>query len=154
MLALSYDDLYSRMLNEVPHIAKVSATPSEQLKLILVDENRPEIDLSPKYFKSQMMRLLNKGVKTITIHVVASESPLFASKFVTSKFEIESNIRSKRRLDLSQSNSSGSGNFQVLLNYNSKTIINPKNDSVSSCTGANNLMLPLERHVRKHEENI
>ena len=22
------------------------------------------------------------------------------------------------------------------------------------CTGANNLMLPLERHVRKHEENI
>ena len=25
---------------------------------------------------------------------------------------------------------------------------------MSSCTGANNLMLPLERHVRKHEENI
>ena len=83
---------------------------------MLVEENRPDIDLSPEYFKSQMMRLLNKGVKTITIRVVASESPLFASKFVTSKepaskFEIESNIRSKRRLDLNQNNRNGSGNF-------------------------------------------
>ena len=103
LLALSYD-FYSRMLSEVPHIAKVSAMPSEQLRLILVEESRPEIDLSPKYFKLQMM---NKGVKTITIRVVASESPLFASKFVTSKepaskFEIESNIRSKRRLVVEQ----------------------------------------------------
>ena len=97
MLALLYDDFYSRMLSEVPHIARVSATPSEQLRLILVEESWAEIDLSPKYFKSQMMRLLNKGVKTITIRVVASESPFVANKFVTSKepaskFEIESNI--------------------------------------------------------------
>ena len=90
-----------------------------------------------------MVRLLNKGVKTITIHVVASKSPLVASKFVTSKvsaskFEIESNIRSKRRLDLNQNNSSGSGNFQVLLNDFCKIIVN---HSVSSCTCANNNLM-------------
>ena len=81
------------------------------------------------------MRLLSKGVKTIIIRVVASDRRLPASKFVTSKepaskFEIELNIRSKRRLDLNQNNSNRSGNFQVLQDDNSKTIINPKNDCV------------------------
>ena len=71
------------------------------------------------------MRLLNKGVKTFIIRVVASDRRLPASKF-----EIELNIRSKRRLDLNQNNSNRSGNFQVLQDDNSKTIINPKNDCV------------------------
>ena len=163
LLALSYDGFYSRMLSEVPHIAKVAATPSDQLRLILVEENRPEIDLSPKYFKSQMMRLLNKGLKTITIRVVASESPLVlkgnpATSKEPAKIEVsnKANVRSKRRLDLNQNSnaSNGYGNVQVLLNDNSKTIINSKNDAVPSCIDANNVMLPLERHAKKHEENI
>lgn len=50
LLALSYDGFYSRMLSEVPHIAKVAPMPSDSFWLILIEENRPEIDLSPKYF--------------------------------------------------------------------------------------------------------
>jgi hypothetical protein len=100
LLALSYDGFYSRMLSKVPHIAKVAPTPSDSLQLILVEENRSEIDLSPKYFKSQMMRLLNKGLKTIVICVVANESPLVYLGTQPAKVTISDNPRSKRRLEL------------------------------------------------------
>ncbi len=151
LLGLSYDGFYSRMLSEVPHIAKLAATPSETLRLILVEGNRSEIDLSPKYFKSQMTRQLNKGLKTIVIRVVTSESPLVAQP-TTSKVAISDHPRSKRRLDLVQNN--GQGNLQVQLNDNSKTVINPNTVSVPAYGGAADVILPLERHARKHEETM
>ena len=64
LLSLTYDEFYSRMLQEVPHIAKM-VLPAESLRMILTEENRPEIDLSQKYFKSQITRLLNKGLRTV-----------------------------------------------------------------------------------------
>ena len=39
------------------------------MRLIVVEPDRPEIDLSSKYFKSQIMRLLNTCKKTIVIRV-------------------------------------------------------------------------------------
>ena len=78
LLSFTYDEFYSRMLQEVPHIAKM-VLPAESLRMILTEENRPEIDLSQKYFKSQITRLLNKGLRTIVIRVAANESPLPAA---------------------------------------------------------------------------
>lgn len=151
LLALSYDDFYSKMLNEVPHLAKITATPCEQLRMIVVEESRPEIDLSPKYFKSQMARLLNKGLQTIVIRVVASESPLVAQQ---SKVTISDNPRSKRRLDLVEKQNCSGDNFQVQLNDNSKTIINQNAELVDKYKGDVEVILPLERHAKKHEEKI
>ena len=59
LLSFTYDGFYSRMLQEVPHIAKM-LQPAESLRMILVEENRPEIDLSHKYFKSQLTRLFEQ----------------------------------------------------------------------------------------------
>lgn len=89
------------------------------------------------------MRLLNKGLKTIVIRVVANESPHVHFGTQPAKGTISDNPRSKRRLELVQN--SGKGNNQVQLNDNSKTIINTSTDSV---------ILPLERHAKKHEESI
>ena len=75
LLSYSYDGFCSRMLQEVPHIAKM-LLPAESLRMILAEENRPEIDLSHKYFQSQIARLVNKGLKTIVIRIAANESPL------------------------------------------------------------------------------
>ena len=135
---------YTRMISEIPQIVKVAATPSEPLRLLLVEENRSEIDLLPKYFKSQMMRILEKVLKTIVIRVIANESPLV---------EIS---RSRRGLDLDQT-ATGHGNIQVLsYNYknNGNTVMNPKKESVSSNEGADDVISPLERHTRNHEKNI
>ncbi|CAB4000934.1 Hypothetical predicted protein [Paramuricea clavata] len=92
-----------------------------------------------------MMRILNKGLKTIVIRVVANESPLvhFGTQAPAKVTNISDNPRSKRRLELVQN--SGKGNMQVQLTDNSKTIISPSTDSV---------ILPLERHAKKHEESI
>ena len=158
LLALSYDGFYTRMISEIPQIVKVAATPSEPLRLLLVEENRSEIDLSPKYFKSQMMRILEKGLKTIVIRVIANESPL-VNNFAQPTWQVPTTTeisRSRHRLDLDQT-ATGHGNIQVLsYNYknNGNTVMNPKNESVSSNEGADNVILPLERHTRNHEKNI
>ena len=151
LLGLSYDGLYSHMLSEVPHIAKLAATPSETSQLILVEGNRSEIYLLPKYFKSQMTRQLNKGLKTVVIHVLTNESPLVAQP-TTSKVAISDHPQSKRFLDLVQNN--GQGNLQVQLNDNSKRVINPNTVSVPAYGGAADVILPSERHARKHEETM
>ena len=70
LLPFTYDEFYFQMLQEVPHVAK-SVLPGKSLQMILVEESRPEIDLSHKYFKSQLARLLNKGLQTIVNRVVA-----------------------------------------------------------------------------------
>jgi hypothetical protein len=56
------DDFFSR-------VEELHQLSEESMRLIIVEPDRPEIDLSSKYFKSQIMRLLNTGKKTIVIRV-------------------------------------------------------------------------------------
>jgi hypothetical protein len=62
LVSLTYDDFFS-CVEELHQLSE------ESMRLIIVEPDRPEIDLSSKYFKSQIMRLLNTGKKTIVIRV-------------------------------------------------------------------------------------
>ena len=155
LLSFTYDGFYSRMLQEVPHIAKM-VQPTESFRMILAEENRPEIDLSHKYFKSQITRLLNKGIKTIVIRLAANESPLPAVQ--SSKIPHLEEPKSKRCLDVSQSpnyvvgiDKQTQGQGQGNLNFN--TIIN---NSISSeyVSNSQHVILPLERHVKRYNEIV
>ena len=158
LLSYSYDGFCSRMLQEVPHIAKM-LLPAESLRMILAEENRPEIDLSHKYFQPQRARLVNKGLKTIVIRIAANESPLPAQPTQSSNSTCKSQhltgqSRSRRCLDVSQNvaqnNVDKQGNLKILcVNDNSynlgcSTTINSSPEPV----------LPLERHVKRYEEII
>ena len=99
MLSLSYEEFYCRLLREVQHLRKLSS--SESLRLIVLKQDRSEIDIiSPKYFQSQMTKLIDTGSKTIVIRVTVNESPLNVTLKVNSKCETSSQSKSKRRLEL------------------------------------------------------
>ena len=87
------------MLKEVPYIAKMS-TSAGFLRMSFVDEDGPDVDLSPKYFSKQMSRRVDKGIETILIHVAANESPLVAQAHKSRVHSHDSEKPpSKRRLD-------------------------------------------------------
>ena len=137
LLSFTYGEFYSRMLQEVPHIAK-SVLLAESLQMILVQESRPEIDLSHKYFMSQITRLLNKGLQTIVIRVVANATPAVQSSGVGHLGE----PKTKRCLDVSQKVANDPQNpGQGSLNFTSNTIIN---NSISPKFVSKSVMLPLE----------
>ena len=149
LLSFTYDEFYSRMLQEVPHIAKM-VLPAESLRMILTEENRPEIDLSQKYFKSQITRLLNKGLRTIVIRVAANESPLPAASRKTPNSVEEP--KSKRCLDV-DINQHQHNQGQGSLNFN--TIINTSNSISPECVpSSQHVILPLERHVKRYDEVV
>ena len=144
LLALTYDGFYTKMLQEVPHIAKM-AIPAESLRMILTEENRPEIDLSQKYFNSQITRLVNKGLQTIVIRIAANESPLPAAQSHKIPHSVEE-PKSKRCLDVDIDQHQGQGN----LNFN--TVINTQTNSISH--ECQKVILPLERHVKRYDEVV
>ena len=150
LLCLTYDDFLSRVLAEVPHITKTNAAASFHLSI--VESDRPDIDISPKYFNSQITRLLNNGMRTINVRVTGTESPPVVNLEKYRKFE---NLKSKRRL----------------LLENTSTSVNAENPTVSSVqvhvtTNGNNnnntiktkkeehVVLPLERHARRYEQIV
>ena len=135
------------MLQEVPHIAKM-VLPAESLRMILTEENRTEIDLSQKYFKSQITRLLNKRLQPIVIRVAANESPLPAASHKTPNSAEEP--KSKHCLDVNiNQHNQGQGS----LNFN--TIINTSNSISPECVSRlQHVILPLERHVKRYDEVV
>ncbi|CAB3994591.1 Hypothetical predicted protein [Paramuricea clavata] len=150
----SYDGFCSRMLQEVPHIAKM-LLPAESLRMILAEDNRPEIDLSHKYFQSQIARLVNKGLKTIVIGIAENESPLPAQPTQSSNSTCKSQhltgqSRSRRCLYVSQTvaqnNVDKQGNLKILC-------VNDNSYNLGCSTTINSSpeppVLPLERHVKR-----
>ena len=124
--------------------------PAESLRMILTEENRPEIDLSQKYFKSQITRLLNKGLQTIVIRVAANESPLPAASRKTPNSVEEP--KSKRCLDV-DINQHQHNQGQGSLNFN--TIINTSNSISPECVpSSQHVILPLERRVKRYDEVV
>ena len=144
LLALTFDGFYTKMLQEVPCIAKM-AIPSESLRMILTEENRPEIDLSQKYFNSQITRLVNKGLQTIVIRIAANELLLPAAQSHKIPHSVEE-PKSKHCLDVDIDQHQGQGN----LNFN--TVINTQTNSISH--ECQKVILPLERHVKRYDEVV
>lgn len=79
LLALKYEGFSEFVLNEVPHLRKMSSECAP-LRMTLIEDNGSEVDISKKYFSSQMLSLLNKGTQIISVRVVAAESPVCVSK--------------------------------------------------------------------------
>ena len=122
-----------------------------------MEENRPEIDLSHKYFKSQLTRLLNKGLKTIVIRVAANESPQPTQSSTSKSEHLTGQSRSRRCLDVSQLNKVDSqGDFSVLRgNDNTYNLdCNFINSSPELETKTQRPVLPLERHVKRNKEIV
>ena len=71
LLNLDFHSFKSRLLLEVPHIAK--STSAKALRLTMNDENL-EVDLSPIYFSFQIKEIIAKQ-KNITVQAFSLESP-------------------------------------------------------------------------------
>ena len=71
LLNLDFHSFKSRLLLEVPHIAK--STSAKALRLTMSDENL-EVDLSPIYFSFQIKEIIAKQ-KNITVQAFSFESP-------------------------------------------------------------------------------
>lgn len=102
LFSLSYEEFRRRLQREIPHIGKLN----ESYRLSVIQQDRSEIDISPKYFQSQIAKLINTGLKTIIIRASPNESPLHVNettKSVATHLETSTQSRPiKRRLDLVQ----------------------------------------------------
>ena len=156
LVSLAYDDFFSRVVGEVPYLAKV-ASNAESLRLIIAEPDRPEIDISSKYFKSQIMTLLNKGLKTIVVRVAVNESPLNSLPASTvQKYASSENVKSKRRLNLLENNDAeniSSVQFHVAT-ASSVTSNNNVHNTIINSGKDEHVVLPLERHSRRYEEIV
>ena len=152
LLSLSYEEFYCRLLREVQHLRKLS-TSSDSLRLIIV-KGESEIDISPKYFKSQMTKLIDRGSKTVVVRVAANESPLSLNSNATanSRCETSSTLssgesKSKRRLDLTQN--------QQTETIRSVHVCDPgQDDNNAVICKSQHVVLPLERHARRYQQIV
>ena len=74
LLSFTFNEFYGLVLKEVPYLQKITSE-SMALRFAILDENNSEVDISNKYFSSQMFSFVNKGMKVISIRVAVSESP-------------------------------------------------------------------------------
>ena len=95
----------SGVLAEVPDIKKTNAAAS--FRLSIVEPDRLDIDISAKYFNSQIARLLNNGMRTINVRVTGTKSPPVVNVGKYRKFE---NLNSKPRLLMENTSSSDAEN--------------------------------------------
>lgn len=77
LLSFTFNEFYGLVLNEVPYLQKITSELMA-LRFAILDENNSEVDISNKYFSSQMFSFVNKGMKVISIRVAVSESPIAA----------------------------------------------------------------------------
>ena len=70
LLSLTYEGFYTLLLKEVPHLMKMSHE-AVILRMTTVDEAGSEVDVSTKYFVSQIRSFLNKEMKIIPVRVTA-----------------------------------------------------------------------------------
>ncbi|CAB3979234.1 Hypothetical predicted protein [Paramuricea clavata] len=73
LLSLTFEGFHGLVLKEVPHLKKISSE-AVALRMTFVDDNNSEVDISTKYFSSQMFSFLNKGI--ISVRVAVAESPV------------------------------------------------------------------------------
>ena len=151
LLRLTYDNFLSRVLAEIPHIAKTNAAAS--FRLSIVEPDRPDIDISVKYFNSQITRLLNNGMRTINIRVTGTESPPVISLEKYRRFE--NSPKSKRRLLVENTqNSNDSGNSTVSSVQVHVTTTGNHNNNTIKTSKEEHIVLPLERHARRYEQIV
>ena len=94
LLNLDFHSFKSRLLLEVPHIAK--STSAKALRLTMSDENL-EVDLSPIYFSFQIKEIIAKQ-KNITVQAFSFESP---------SVSVDSTVRSASREFTAQKTNTG-----------------------------------------------
>lgn len=151
LLSLTFEGFYGLVLKEVPHLNKISSE-SVALRMAIVDEDNSEVDISTKYFSSQMFSFLNKGMKIISVHVAVAESPVAPSNTsVSAGKERKSNevFQSRRCLHLQNTtNISNIANPQISI-INTTPESSPKNKQESP-----SIVLPLERYAKKQAKVV
>ena len=127
------------------------------LRMTIVDEAGSEVDVSTKYFVSQIRSFFNKDMKIISVRVTAAESPVTANiKTGLSVNTIKpdgANPQSRRCLNLiNQSNITiitGSVNTLIHTVINSTPESSPKN-----CQEPPRVVLPLERYAKRQADVV
>ena len=150
LLCLTYDNLLSRVLAEVPRITKINAVAS--FRLSIVEPDHPDIDISPKYFNSQITRLLNNGMRTINVGVTHTKSPPVVNLEKYRKFE---NLKSKRRLLLENTSTSVDVENPTVscVQVHGTTNGNNNNNTIKT-NKEEHVVLPLQRHARRYEQIV
>jgi hypothetical protein len=158
LLLLTFEGFYGLVLKEVPHLKKISSE-AVALRMTIVDEGNSEVDISIKYFSSQIRSFLNKGMKIIFVRVSVAESPVAANTSFSAGKVRESNevFQSRRRLNLRNSTNitanicsspNASANNQISI------ISTTPESSPKSKQGSPPVVLPLERYVKKQAEAV
>ena len=131
------------------------------LKMSIVDAANSEVDISTKYFSSQMMSFVTKGTKIMSIRVALAQSPgAFGNTALpTSKERISSNeiFQSRRCLNMQQ-NESIIGNNNITAHPHTTTtsisIINTTPKSSPKRQGSPPVVFPLERYANKQAKIV
>ena len=158
LLLLTFEGFYGLVLKEVPHLKKISSE-AVALRMTIVDEGNSEVDISIKYFSSQIRSFLNKGMKIIFVRVSVAESPVAANTSFSAGKVCESNevFQSRRRLNLRNSTNitanicsspNASANNQISI------ISTTPESSPKSKQESPPVVLPLERYVKKQAEAV
>jgi len=124
LLSFTFNDFYGLLLKEVPYLQKITSE-SMALRFAILDENNSEVDISNKYFSSQMFSFVNKGMKVISVRVVVSESPIAgesSSMSAASKVRRSNEVpQSKRCLNLQNTVSQSTAVSTNILSGNGNT---------------------------------
>ena len=152
LLSSTYDDFLSRVVGEVPHITKKSSCTAS-FCLSIVEPDRPDIDISSKYFASQITRLLNNGLKTLKIRVTGTESP---PSINIGKYRQSENLKSKRCLSLEQNNNNAKDcNLSSMqINVTTTTSVTGNNNKIDDSSKHGHVVLPLERHAKRYQQIV
>ena len=168
LLNLDFHSFKSRLLLEVPHIAK--STSAKALRLTMSDEDL-EVDLSPIYFTFQIKEIIAKQ-KNITLQAFPFESPsvsidsttrsasreFTAQKTNTGGHEPEAKrqkqgsleyaLKARRSLDLKQETELDLKGLDEVFEWR------PTPPPPNKAQDHNKHQTPLQRYVSKREEEI
>lgn len=153
LLSLTYEGFYKLLLKEVPHLTKMSHE-DVILRMTIVDEAGSEVDVSTKYFVSQIRSFLNKDMKIISVRVTAAESPVTANiktGLSVNTIKPDGAIPQSRRC-LNLINQSNITNIAGIVNtsvINSSPESSPKN-----CQEPPRVVLPLERYAKRQADVV
>ena len=153
LLSLTYEGFYKLLLKEVPHLMKMSHE-DVILRMTIVDEAGSEVDVSTKYFVSQIRSFFNKDMKIISVRVTAAESPVTANiktGLSVNTIKPDGAIPQSRRC-LNLINQSNITNIAGIVNtsvINSSPESSPKN-----CQEPPRVVLPLERYAKRQADVV
>ena len=144
LLSLSYDGFYELVLNEVSHLRKISSESATAFRMTIIDEGSSgsDVDISTKYFSSQMVSLLDKGVKVIVVRATVADSPVAVTKTAGTK---------RKRLDL-RNNNNNNANVAIDICNVSTPVQMYAAESPKRSNESPPVLLPLERYSKRHEE--